>query len=154
MVGQSSPWVEVGVGSNVLLERVEIADLGSSRHSRLALSRLSWGIACLLEPSHVTGALGGPVDRSTLIATRALGVRHLAQGIVFVLVPSRRVLVAGGLVDLIHSASMALVGRLDPNRRRLAWTDAVIEAIWAVATLRAANSTPSKSPAEEGEKLL
>jgi hypothetical protein len=130
---------------------IEIADVCTPRPSRLALSRLSWGVACLLVPSYVISALGGPVDRPTLIVTRVLGVRHIAQGTVSALMPSRRVLAAGGLVDLIHGASMTLVGRLDPDRRRLAWIDAAIAAAWAAATIRAASCEPSKSSAGESE---
>jgi hypothetical protein len=67
--------------------------------------------------------------------TRLLGTRHLVQGIVSGLAPTRRVLALGGFVDLMHGASMALLGGLDPDRRRLAWTDSAIAAGWGAASL-------------------
>jgi hypothetical protein len=108
----------------------------SSRRLRLLeLLRAVWGAACLVAPLRLTTAAGGPSDDRTLAATRLLGVRHLVQALVSVLRPSRRVLVVGGLVDLSHSASMALLGGLDPGRRRLAWVDGVVEAGWGAASL-------------------
>jgi hypothetical protein len=36
----------------------------------------------------------------------------------------------------LHSASMGLLGAIDPGRRRLAWSDSLIEAGWGAASLR------------------
>jgi hypothetical protein len=94
----------------------------------------------------VTGAVGGPVDSRTLTVTRLLGARHLVQAFVSGLIPTRRVLVVGGLVDLSHSASMALLGEFDPGRRRLAWVDGAVAAGWGAVSLRdsrTANSSVS-----------
>jgi hypothetical protein len=104
-------------------------------------SRIVWGATCLLAPSTVTGGLGGPTDRRTITATRALGVRHLTQGVVSIVVPTRSVLVTGGLVDAVHCVTVALLGGLDCGRRRLAWCDGVIEAGFGVASVRAGRRT-------------
>jgi hypothetical protein len=112
-------------------------DVGEPR--RLEILRVAWGIACLVAPSRVTSSLGGPEDRRTLAVTRLLGARHLVQGAVSGLIPSPRVLVLGGFVDFSHGATMALLGGLDPDRRRLAWTDGAIAAGWGAASLRDAH---------------
>jgi hypothetical protein len=102
---------------------------------RLEALRAAWGSACLIAPSRVIAALGAPSDRRTQAVTRVLGVRHLLQALISVLAPSKRVLEIGGIVDASHSATMALLGAVDPGRRRLAWTDGVIAAGWCAASM-------------------
>jgi hypothetical protein len=97
--------------------------------------RAAWGTICLLAPSRVSRSLGGPVDQRTLAVTRLLGVRHLLQGWVYCRHPSRSVFAVGGVVDLLHSASMGVLGAMDPARRRLAWSDSLIAAGWGAVSL-------------------
>jgi hypothetical protein len=107
-----------------------------------------WGTACLIAPSRMTDSAGGPSDPRTLAVTRVLGARHLVQAVVSGLVPTRRVLVVGGLIDMSHSATMALVGGLDPSRRRLAWADGAMAAGWGAASVRQGCNQPG--PIVEG----
>jgi hypothetical protein len=65
----------------------------------------------------------------------------VVQGIASALVPTRRVLVIGGAVDVLHSASMAVLAGVDEGRRRLALTDSVIASGWAAASLHDARLT-------------
>ena len=62
---------------------------------------------------------GGPATAVDLLAVRALGGRHLLQGTVQVVAPTRmrRAFVA---VDLIHVLTMVPVIALDERRRRAA----------------------------------
>jgi hypothetical protein len=97
--------------------------------------RIAWGTVCLLAPAQLAAALGGPTDRRTTAVTRVLGTRHVLQGVVSVAAPTGAVLVAGGLIDVLHSTSMAVLGGFAERYRRLAWTDGVIAASWGAASL-------------------
>jgi hypothetical protein len=112
--------------------------------------RLVWGSACLLIPARLTAAAGGPVDRRATDVARVLGVRHLVQGAVSVARPTPPVLRAGAAIDLLHSASMVVLGGFDRGRRRLAWTDAVIAASWCLAGLQAGRRAETAASDEQG----
>lgn len=68
-------------------------------------------------------------DALTLRVIRVLGARDLAQAWLTVSVPTRRVVRAGVVVDLLHAASMLALAAADQRRRRTALTSAA----WAGA---------------------
>lgn len=90
--------------------------------------RLSWGAALLLAPDRCARLLAGStLDPRARLVVRALGARHLAQGLALSrhgTAPLRRL---GRVVDLLHAGSMVLLAALAPGRERLSLTDAVIE---------------------------
>lgn len=112
----------------------------ATRARRFELVRAAWGLSCLLAPKPILHAAGSNhPDQRAVVVTRILGARHLAQGAISGLAPTQRVLLLGGIVDLIHSATAQLLGVLDPPRRRLALLDGAIAATWGVAGLRDRN---------------
>ena len=108
--------------------------------------RLVWGAMCLSRPRSVVAILGGPVDHRATTVTRLVGARHVVQSGVDWLVPTRRTLVVGGAVDLIHGASMALFGVLDPARRRWAWRECAIATAWGAGSLSAGEGRATRLP--------
>jgi hypothetical protein len=98
--------------------------------------RVAWGVLCVVAPERVVGVFADArPDRPSVTVTRILGGRHVAQGVLSGLVPSRFVLGVGGAIDVAHAASMAALGALDRDRRRLAWIDAAIAGTWGAASL-------------------
>jgi hypothetical protein len=69
---------------------------------------------------------------------RVLGARHVAQGVVTALFPTRRVLTVGAVVDTLHAASMVGLAVLDSDRRRPGLLDASLAGSFAAASARAA----------------
>jgi hypothetical protein len=67
-----------------------------------------------------------PDDKWTAAVTRALGVRHISQAVVTLVVPTRKVVLAGAFVDVLHGASDVLAAAAKPRWRRAAATDAVV----------------------------
>ncbi len=100
-----------------------------------SVARIGWGLALVAAPAPLVSGLGlssGPDPSSEATAVcRVLGVRHVAQGALGVLVPRKSVVGAGVVVDVLHSASMFGWAASAPDRRR-AWVDASSAAAWAV----------------------
>lgn len=97
----------------------------------------AWGTGLLLGDDalwrRLTGRGVSPVERRVV---RVLGVRHLAQGTVQLVAPTR----AEGVwaaTDLAHAASMLVLAALDPGRRRPALVSAAVSAVTATGALTA-----------------
>jgi hypothetical protein len=98
---------------------------------------MAWGVLCLVAADRLVGVFGdAPRGGPTVTVTRILGGRHIAQGVLPGLAPSRFVLGVGGAVDMVHAASVAALGALDRDRRRLAWTGAAVAGTWGALSLR------------------
>ncbi len=96
---------------------------------------VTWGIALLARGRLGWCAVaGGPPTDVDLLAVRVLGVRHLAQGTVQVLVPNR-MRAALVVVDLLHVLTMLPVAVLDERRRRPAALTAAVALASAGLTL-------------------
>lgn len=101
----------------------------------LAAVRCAWGATCLARPEGVVGLAGGQPDARALWFARALGGRELAQGLVTLAVPGRRVLTAGVVVDGLHAASALGLAAADATRRRPALLNALAATGWALLGL-------------------
>lgn len=118
--------------------------LGSPRSAQVL--RAVWGAVCLAVPTGVVRGLGQPPpDPRTVFVIRVLGVRHVVQGTVSAFIPNAHVLAWGASVDGLHSTSMVALGLVDPRRRRLAWTDAVIAAAWGAVTFRGSHEVSASA---------
>ena len=96
-----------------------------------------WGTALLAAGGPlwtvVTGRRPGQVDE---LAVRALGARHLVQGVAQAIAPrlGQRFFVG---VDVVHAASMVWLATVDEQRRRPALVSAAVAASAAALTLAA-----------------
>lgn len=98
----------------------------------LGVIRLAWAAILLATPTAVLGALGGPVDSTSVTIARILGARHAAQGLVEVATwPKWRR--AGSFIDATHSLTAVGLGISAPRWRRLGLTDSGIAAAFALA---------------------
>lgn len=103
-------------------------------------------------PRIAARALHGSPDTVTVAALRILGGRHLLQALVLALParagqqkrgqpPSRQqpgehrptAHLLGGLVDVAHAASMAMVAVYSPSHRNLAVRDGTVAGLFALA---------------------
>lgn len=87
---------------------------------------------------------GRPPSRRVCLVARALGVRHLIQAALSAAAPRPEVLALGGQVDTVHTASMLMVAAVSRAGRRAALTDALAEAVLAVAGSRAVGSAANQ----------
>lgn len=87
----------------------------------------------------VTGESPTPGD---LLAVRALGVRHLAQGTVQAVAPTR-MWGAFVAIDLAHVLTMLPVAALDERRRRAAALTCAVALASATTTLATARRRPA-----------
>jgi hypothetical protein len=86
--------------------------------------RLVWGGLLLVAPGIALEAITGrPATRSQERLLRVLGARHLLQGGVDLVRPTRGLLRAGVAVDLLHAATCAGAVALSPEWRRAALID-------------------------------
>ena len=101
------------------------------RGRSVGLVRVGWGVALLVRPEMILAPLGAGNDVAFRRASRVLGGRDLAQG----------VLVAGGdqhrktvrrWVDVAHAVSMLTLAAFDRPRRRVALLSAGVAAAWAL----------------------
>jgi hypothetical protein len=99
---------------------------------RGALIRAAYGAALCCAPAPLIRLAGGPPDGRTRAVVRVLGARHLAQAAMVAWRPVPGVLALGVVVDMLHSASMIALAVADPSRRRVALTDGLIAAAFAV----------------------
>lgn len=93
-----------------------------------------WGLTLLVAgPRLWHGLTGTDAGRGDRAAIRALGARHLGQGVVQLVAPSRftRTLT---VVETVHAATMAGLATVDPGRRRPALLSAAV-ATGTAATL-------------------
>ena len=112
--------------------------------------RLAWGTALLAVPAgaitSIASGLGADGNDSDDVATavvRVLGVRHVAQAVMALLLDGSRVSqasrTASAALDAAHVASLPVLARLaGPADRRLLALDAPVEVLLAALQLRAA----------------
>lgn len=96
---------------------------------------MAWGGLLLACGPQLWSAVDGSTPTSTdVVAMRLLAGRHLAQGAMQVVAPTRfRRLFAAA--DVLHAASMVALAAVDPARRRPALVTAGVAAASAVTTL-------------------
>lgn len=105
-----------------------------------------WGTALVCCPGPVLTAVAGqPVGRPELLILRVLGARHLAQAAVSAAVPSRAVLRAGAVVDLLHAASCVGLALAEPRWRRAAGLGGLSASAFAAAGLAIARGAGRRS---------
>lgn len=111
----------------------------------LGIVRVAWGGILLAGPAAVIAALRGPVVSTSVTIARILGARHAVQGLIEIAWPTRgRV---GVLVDVAHSLSAVCLGIGAARWRRVALTDSVIAAAFALAGyLRRVRQGPRRDP--------
>ncbi len=105
------------------------------RRSLLA-ARIVYGTGLLLAPARVLATLARmPLDREVVAVARVLGARQLIQAAALGGSPGPRKLLAGALVDGLHSASMVAAAHWSrqADHRRLAARDARSAGLLAVA---------------------
>jgi hypothetical protein len=101
--------------------------------------RLCWGFVLLSAPDRLAVGLGVPSPAPRVRAViRVLGVREIVQALLIARRPGPRMLRAAMAVDATHSASMVLLATLDPPRRRLAGTSALVSSSFAALSAGAA----------------
>ena len=111
--------------------------------------RLAWGTTLLAVPPEVVAraiSVSRPGDADTQLPTavvRVLGVRHVAQAVLAMLLDGSRISrfsrVSGAAVDAAHVASLPLLARaVQPAHRRLVAIDAPVEALLATLQIAAA----------------
>lgn len=128
-------------------------EMTSTARSRpIEIFRGSWGAALLVAPRFVLQEVHHvEIDPRSLVVTRILGARQLAQALLSGIRPSPEVLAMGAWVDAAHAVSAAALAVLDPPRARAATTDVVVASIWAVAGYRDLSDTPA-APSEHDRR--
>jgi hypothetical protein len=132
-----------------------VADM-TTPHSivRTVPARL-WAAACLtggtvlwVRPRRAVRWAAGPDRPPPTWLVRVLGTRELVQGMAIAVRPSRTLLLAGCLVDLLHAASMAAAAVVAPRYRRPAVVSGLLAAASSAvgAASAAAVLTPRSAP--------
>jgi hypothetical protein len=99
-----------------------------------AAARAGWAGVLLLGADRVM-AMGGrpPIPAAAIAVARVLGARQLVQAALTAVAPTGSVAGLGALVDGLHAGTNLGLAALSPRWRRLALTDAVIAAGFAVS---------------------
>lgn len=118
----------------------------------LAAARCAWAVTCLTSPGRVVVAAGGEPDPRAVWFARALGARDLAQGLVTLAAPTRRVLAGGVVVDGLHSVSVLALAVADASRRRPALLNALTATCCALLGLALTQQQPSRYPLHGGSR--
>lgn len=115
----------------------------------LEVVRGGYGALQLVAPALLADRLfSPPLDARARAVARVLGARQLGQAVASGGSPGYPVLALGVEVDLLHSASMVMLGIVDRRRRKMALCDALIAASFALAgALAARRGTPDQQPA-------
>jgi hypothetical protein len=79
--------------------------------------RAGWGAALVLCPRRALASCGSSPARAAVIATRALGLRDLAQAAWLRGRPSSRRTTGSRLVDALHATSMAILASVRRDHR-------------------------------------
>jgi hypothetical protein len=123
--------------------RVPAATAPAAAGRALQLARVSYGTALVLAPgvaiSVVTGHLS---SRRARRVARLLGARHLVQAALTAVVPLPEVFTTGAQADAVHAASMVLLATVDRRAGKIALTDALAEAVFAVVGFSASVEAP------------
>lgn len=104
-----------------------------------ALVRGTYGVLLVGAPGSLIRLAGGSAgDPRARAVARLLGARHLTQAVLAAVGPSPALLALGAEVDLLHSASMMVLGGVDAPSRRIAFADGVVAAAFAADGIAAA----------------
>jgi hypothetical protein len=99
-------------------------------------ARLLLGVVGLSAPRRVLHLWGAdPRSGRVVGVARVLAARHLSQGVLVAVHPSRRTEVASAAVDLLHGGSMVALAAVSPTYRRPAVTSACVAFAFAFAGL-------------------
>jgi hypothetical protein len=108
-------------------------------------ARGCYGAALLFAPGLAlglcTGVASSPRARAVV---RILGARHLAQAVLTLWQPRRKVLAAGAGIDGCHAASMLVLAAADPSLRRAGLADAVAATAFTAAGAAIAGARPPR----------
>ncbi len=106
-------------------------------------ARACYGAALLSAPGLALGLCTGEASSPRARAVvRILGARHVAQAVLTLWQPRRRVLAAGAGIDGCHAASMLALAAADPSLRRAGLADAVAATAFTVAGAAIASARP------------
>lgn len=95
--------------------------------------RTAWGVTLLVAPERVLCAIDGRVPSvESVPVARVLGGRQIVQGVATALLPTRRLLRWGAVVDVLHAASMAGLAAGSPRHRRVGLVSAGLTTAAAV----------------------
>lgn len=111
----------------------------------LELMRLGAGAGLVLCPTQVAGtAQGRTATPTTVLFTRVLGLRHLAQGAVALAAPDLLTPARGAVIDALHAATMLplVIGQ---RHRRAAVLNVVAAAGFAGLGLAASHGLPPQA---------
>ena len=86
------------------------------------------GAALLLRPAAVTRMVSGRGDAPSDVVARVLGGRQLLQGLALITRPEPPVVTVAVATDVLHAASMLLLGWIRPVYRRPAVVSAAVAA--------------------------
>lgn len=107
--------------------------------------RACYGTALLSAPGLALGLCTGEASSPRARAVvRVLGARHLAQAVLTLWQPRRRVLAAGAVIDGCHAASMLALAAADPSLRRAGLADAAAATAFTAAGAAIASARPPR----------
>lgn len=105
----------------------------------LIVARALWGTALLIAPGAVLNNVPHQrIDRPARAFARVLGARDLTQAAITTRRHTRGWIQAGAAVDATHAATMVVLARLRPDRRKLALSNAFAAGILAAAGMHQA----------------
>lgn len=108
-------------------------------------ARAGYGAALLCAPGLALGLCTGQASSPRARAVvRFLGARHLAQAVLTLWRPRRKVLAAGAGIDGCHAASMLALAAADPHLRRAGLADAVAATAFTAAGAAIASARPPR----------
>jgi len=106
-------------------------------------ARACYGTALLSAPGLALGlCTGGASSPRARAVVRILGARHLAQAVLTLWQPRRKVLAAGAGIDGCHAASMLALAAADPSLRRAGLADAAAATAFTAAGAVIASARP------------
>jgi hypothetical protein len=106
-------------------------------------ARACYGTVLLSAPGLALGLCTGEASSPRARAVvRILGARHLAQAVLTLWRPRRKVLAAGAGIDGCHAASMLALAAADPRLRRAGLTDAAAATAFTAAGAAVASTRP------------
>lgn len=107
--------------------------------------RASYGAALLCAPGLALGLCTGEASSPRARAVvRFLGARHLAQAVLTLWRPRRKVLAAGAGIDGCHAASMLALAAADRHLRRAGLADAAAATAFTAAGAVIASARPPR----------
>lgn len=110
----------------------------------LAASQGAAGLVLLVRPDDVLDALAPGPTYPPRWLVRLLGARVVVQQAVVAISPTRRLVLLGVAVDLLHAVSMVAAAARWPGQRRAATVSAVAATASAALGLAAAPAAPPR----------